>query len=317
MLWIKRNLLFFVSLLVAAGLFGWGCYYLYDNWDQNVTLQKQLEETEADLKKIYEGSAVFPNTTNIAILRQQDADLKQFVSDAVAVRKPVNFDSKISSSNFKTQLDTTLAELNREAEKARIAVAQKDFSFAAIKPLVNFAEGTVPVLAEQLAEIRVICGLLFRSEISSLESLKREPISRDDAAAAGSPDYHNLIRRTNDLTGDISSFYLVTFQGFSETLASVVDNMQRAPEGVTVKLFTTAPGVGLKPSVVGVAGFAQGQLQQAQQTGSRAGGVPAGKAAPGAANAPVRRLDTVAGEKSFRIAMLLEVTKPAPKVANP
>ena len=188
MLWIKRNLPFFLSLLVAAGLFGWGCYYLYDSWDQNVALQKQLEETEADLKKIYEGSAVFPNATNIAILRQQDADLKRFVSNAVALRKPVNFDAKISSSNFKTQLDTTLAELNREAEKARIAVAQRDFSFAAIKPLVSFEEGTVPILAEQLAEIRLICGLLFRSEISSLESLKREPISKDDAAAAGSPD---------------------------------------------------------------------------------------------------------------------------------
>lgn len=318
MLWIKRNIFFFLSLVVAVGLFGWGCYYLYASLNENMEVQKNLEQTEADLKKIYDGAAIFPNATNIAILRQQDADLKQFIKQASQVRKRVDFDSKISPPNFKTLLDNTVAELNREAANARIAVAQKDFSFAAIKPLVNFAEGSVPVLAEQLGEIKAICGLLFRSEIGSLESIKREPISKDDAAANGSPDYHTFIRRTNDLTGDVSSFYLVTFQAFSETVASVIDNVQRAPEGISVKLLTTSQGLGMK----GVLGGAPAQAgyqpaAQPQQTGTRGGPAQAGRPGAAAAVAPVRRLDTMASEKSFRVSMLLEVTKPAVAAATP
>lgn len=318
MLWIKRNIFFFLSLVVAVGLFGWGCYYLYASLNENMEVQKNLEQTEADLKKIYDGAAIFPNATNIAILRQQDTDLKQFVKQASQVRKRVDYDSKISPSNFKTLLDNTVAELNREAANARIAVAQKEFSFAAIKPLVNFAEGSVPVLAEQLGEIKTICGLLFRSEIGSLDSIKREPISKDDAAANGSPDYHSFVRRTNDLTGDISSFYLVTFQAFSETVASVIDNVQRAPEGITVKLLTTSQGAGMK-GVSGAAGTMPMQplAQQPQQTGVRGGAAQPARPGGVAGAVPARRLDTMASEKSFRVSMLLEVTKPTAVAATP
>ena len=321
MLWIKRNLFFALSLLIAVGLFGYGCYYLYDKWEENANVQKQLAETQAELGKIYEGGAIFPNATNIALLRQQDKDLKGFLADAVKTRSGVEYDRNISPSNFKTLLDNTLADLNKQAERARIFVAQRDFAFATVKPLVNFAEGSVPSLAEQLAEIKLITEILFRSEVVSLESIKREPVSRDDSAGAGSVDFHSFQRRTNDVTGDISSFYQVTFLGFSETVASVLNNVGQAREGLTVKLMSVIPGVGGKLMAPGAltGGFAAPVPGAAAQTGTRS--VPnAGAAAPRVGAAPVtgvRRLDTMADEKSFRVSMLLEVTKPGQAGSTP
>ncbi|MBI1842876.1 MAG: hypothetical protein HYR88_18710 [Verrucomicrobia bacterium] len=320
MLWIKRNLFFVLSLLVALGLFGYGCFYLFSKWNENGEVQKQLEQTEAELKKIYEGGAIFPNATNIALLRQQDKELKLFLADAVKTRSPVEYERNISASNFKTLLDNTLADLNKQAERARIFVAQRDFSFATIKPLVNFAEGSVPSLAEQLAEIKLISEILFRSEIVSLESIKREPVSKDDSAGAGSVDYHAFIRRTNDLTGDVSSIYQVTFLGFSETVASVLNNVGQTREGMTVKLLSVVPGVGGKMPLPGApfGGAAAFPPAAAAQTGVRSMPTVAGGARPAAgASAPVRRLDTMADEKSFRVSMLLEIAKPGAAAPTP
>ena len=137
----------------------------------------------------------------------------------------------------------------------------------------------------------------------------------DDGAGAGSPDYHSFVRRTNELTGDVSSYYQVTFLGFSETAATVINNVSLAREGLTVKLLSIVPGVGGKISGPGSIATPQGQLvtPNAAQVGVRAGnpGALAGGARqPGPVAAPTRRLDTVADEKSFRVSMLLEITKP-------
>lgn len=315
MLWFKRNLFFALSLLVALGLFGYGCFYLYTNWNQSAEIQKQLEETDANLKKIYDAKSTFPTETNIAILRQQEVDLKSFVDSAVKAKRPLDYDPKISSANFKTLLDNSLAELNRQADRARIPVAQREFGFSNIKPLVSFAEGSVPVLAEQLAEIKLICGVLFRSEITSLDSLRREAISSDDSGAASSVDYHNIPKRTNDLTGEISSTYFVTFQGFSESLAAVLDNVQRSPHGMNVKLLSVLPGLQVRPGTGATGGPAPGPAAQTGIAPTRGQpGAPGGR--PAAPQAAPRRLDTLADEKAFRVSMMIEIVKAAPAPAT-
>jgi hypothetical protein len=313
MLWLKRNIVFAVSLLVAVGLFGFGCFYAYTHWKENSETQKQIEQADADLKKIYDSPGTFPSPTNIAVLRQQEAELRGFLTNAVQRRGNVQFDPNISASNFKTLLDNTLAELSRDAERVRVAVTQKEFSFASIKPLVSFVEGSVPLLAEQLAEVKLICNVLFHSEITSLDSIRREPVSKDDVAGVGSLDYHNMARRTNELTGDVSSFYLVSFQGFSESLASALDNIGKTPEGLSVRLISVLPA-GLT-SVRGGAVAAPAPVAAAPipQRGPPAAGRPGG-----GASTQTRRLETLADEKSFRVAALLEVTKsPAAAQVNP
>lgn len=313
MLWFKRNLLFSLSLLVVLGLFGYGCFYLYSKWDESSEIQKKVEETDAALKKIFDANVVFPSATNIAVLRQQEADLKAFLGDAVKTKVRLDFDSKISPSGFKTLLDNSLADLNKDADHARIAVSQRDFTFSAIKPLVSFPEGSVPLLAEQLAEIKLISSILFRSEISSLDNIRRVAVCRTDVDAAGSLDYHTVAGRTNELTGDITSYYMVTFQAFSESLAAVLENVQRSPYGLTVRLVTVQPGAAPKPGSQPQGGAGSPPPPPAPApTLSRSSPVPGARPAAGqpAAQPSGRRLDTLADEKSFRVALMLELSKP-------
>lgn len=309
MIWFKRNLLFSLSLLVVLGLFGYGCFYLYSKWEESSEIQKKVEETDANLKKIFDAKDVFPSATNIAVLRQQEADLKSFLGEAAKTKIRVEFDARISPSGFKTLLDNSLAELNKDAEHARIAVAQRDFTFSAIKPLVSFPEGSVTLLAEQLAELKVICSILFRSEVSSLDNIRRVAVCRTDIDAAGSSDYHTLPGRTNESTGDITSYYLVTFQSFSESLASVLENVQKSPYGLSVRLLSVLPGVPAKPGSVAQA---IASTPSPSVPFARAAPVQGGRAAPGqpAAQAAGRRLETLADEKSFRVAVMLELSKP-------
>lgn len=313
MLWLKRNLIFALSLVVAVGLFLFGSYYLFSKWSENSEVQKQLEETDASLKKIYDLKSTSPTATNIMILRQQDVELRTFLTNVMSTRKPLDFDVKISSANFKTLLDNSLAQLNRLADQARIPVGQKEFGFSNIKPLVSFAEGSVPLLAEQLAEVKLISGILFRSEISALENLRREAISKDDLAASSSIDYHAIPKMTNDLTHEVSSFYVVTFTAFSESLASVLENVERSPEALSVRLLSVLPAGPGKGSTGSTAAPVTGPVN----SGAPAGGSPQrgqarpGGGAPAAAN-PTRRLETLVDEKAFRVSMLLEVTKAAP-----
>jgi len=310
MLWLKRNLIFALSLVVAVGLFLFGSYYLFSKWSENSEVQKQLEETDSSLKKIYDLKSTSPTATNIMILRQQDADLRTFLTNVLTTRKTLDFDPKIGSASFKTLLDNSLAQLNRLADQARIPVAQKEFGFSNIKPLVSFAEGSVPLLAEQLAEVKLICGILFRSEISALENLRREGISKDDLAASSSIDYHAIPKMTNDLTLEVSSFYVVTFTAFSESLASVLENVERSPEALSVRLLSVLPA---GPGKGGPSTVAPGPAIPVN-TGAPAGAPQRGQPRPGgaAAASPTRRLETLADEKAFRVSMILEVTKAAP-----
>lgn len=311
MLWLKRNLFFALSLAVAVGLFGYGCFYGFTQWSSNAEVDKQIEQADQELKKIYDSPGIFPSPTNIAVLQQQEADLRKFLEEASKRRVGLTFDAKISPSNFKTLMDNTLADLLRDAERERIGIVQRDFSFSAVKPLVSFAEGSVPLLAEQLAEIKLICGVLFRSEISSLENLRREAVSKDDVTGAATVDYHNLIRRTNELTGDVSSFYIVTVQGFSESLSSILNNVQRVPEGLSVRLISTSPwsqgarGPGAPPPPPGPPPGAPPAFQRGPAPAGRPGAAGASASAP-------RRLETLADEKAFRFSLLLEVSKPLP-----
>jgi hypothetical protein len=309
MLWLKRNLFFSLSLLVIVGFFGYGCFYLYSNWAESAETQKALEETDANLRKIYDSPGVFPSKTNITLLRDQEKELKQFIASAGAAKTRIEFDARISPSNFKTLLDNSLAELNKQADASRITVGQRDFSFSAIKPLVSFPEGSVPLLAEELADIKGLCAILFRSEITSIDNLRRIPVCKPDMDAQGSLDYHPLPGRTNDLTADTSMVYLVTFQGFSESLASVLDNIQRSPNGLSIRLLTVGPGNLAKSTPV-----APQPAFAPQPAVPFTRNPPPGAGSPplrgGAAPPPARRLDTLADEKAFRVSMVIEITKP-------
>jgi hypothetical protein len=108
------------------------------------------------------------------------------------------------------------------------------FSFEAQKMKGSFAPGSLTSLAVQLGEVKAICDVLFQAKVNSLDSLRRESISADDANSTQSQtDYISRRSVTNDLA--VLSPYELTFRGFSSELAAVLAGFGSSPYGLIVK----------------------------------------------------------------------------------
>ena len=103
---------------------------------------------------------------------------------------------------------------------------------------MSFAAGSLQPLAVQLGEIRAIADVLFEAKINSLERIRRERVSTDDANGSQS---NYLIDRstTNELA--VLTPYELTFNCFSTELAAVLAGFASSSNGFLVKNFNVEP----------------------------------------------------------------------------
>src|SRR5204862_6259930 len=105
---------------------------------------------------------------------------------------------------------------------------------------VSFAAGSLVPLSVQLGEVKTICDVLFQAKVNSLDSLRRESISADDAnSTQGQTDYISRHSVTNELA--VLSPYEITFRGFSSELAAVLAGFASSPRGLIVKTINVEP----------------------------------------------------------------------------
>jgi hypothetical protein len=129
--------------------------------------------------------------------------------------------------------------MQRDAAKASVALPPKDasgqtysFSFAAQRDRLAYAAGSLEPLAIQLSEIKAICAVLFQAKVNSLDELRRERVSEDDARGPQT-DYLSDKSLTNELA--VMSPYEVSFRCFSSELAAVLAGFASAPCGLMIK----------------------------------------------------------------------------------
>jgi hypothetical protein len=115
--------------------------------------------------------------------------------------------------------------------------------------------------------------VLFRAKINSLDSLRRESISTDDAASPqAQTDYTSRRSVTNELA--VMAPYDITFRCFSSELAGVLAGFGGSPYSMIVKTIV------VEPSVSG------GTLEEGQPGGTPAMTPPAGYTPPPAYSTP-------------------------------
>jgi len=112
------------------------------------------------------------------------------------------------------------------------------FTFQAQKTMLAIPQNVLPQLAARLAEVKVICGLLFDARINSLESIRREALSNDDT---NGPDYLPAGQATVSTPLAEMTPYEITFNCFSGELASVLGNFASSPYGLVVKSMDIEP----------------------------------------------------------------------------
>lgn len=260
MSWIKRNPLFFVGSLIAVLLMGVAGWYLYSKYAENNQILAKLDELYAELGRL-NGENPHPGAgqvDNIKTAREQQQQVKTFIDKCRArfERIPAIPDlPKVNGQEFTTALRSTIARMQRDATNASVTLpADYSFSFAVQKPLVKFASGSLEPLSVQLGEVKAICEVLFQAKINSLDNLRRERVSADDATGPQT-DYLDQKSITNELA--VMTPYELSFRCFSSELAGVLAGFASSPHGIVVRTLNVEPApAGTAETTTPVPGYA-------------------------------------------------------------
>ncbi len=334
MKWLKQNLLLVVGGLGALGLLGFAGYFLYDKIQQKTAVTDQLSAGTAELERLLKRE-VFPSEENIKAAQVEQKRLLASLQTVKNYFPPVSKDTNsLEGASFKAFLETSIHNFTIDAERLGVSLPPKPyhFSFAAQRPLVNFASGSIDPLTDQVTDIKAILGCLYKAKIHSLVGLRRASVSSDDPA--GSLDYLTKKISTNALTGAVIAPYEVTFQCFSVELAAALSLLATAPETMVItninvslsSASTTADGSaetpaysmpmagarmgGMDPAIAARYGMGRGMNQaMMSRYGLNSGGAAAapteGQPTSNSTPAPKTGTQTVVDEKSLKVTLMI------------
>src|SRR6478735_1648668 len=247
--WIKRNLVFVISAVVALVLLGAAGWYCYSGWSNNAVKKEAITAAYGELSELYRTKPApgdGKKVDNIKLAREQQKEASEFLQGMKAYLAEVPAipaRTGVSGPRYSAALQETISQLQRDATNNSVIIPPAyKFSFSKQASLVTFAPGTLDALAVQLGEVKAICDILNDAKINSLDGIRRErvPGSPDDLQAAAT-DYLDKTSVTNELA--VTSYYEVTFHCFTPELAAVLGGFARSPYGLMVKAINVEPAM--------------------------------------------------------------------------
>jgi len=353
--WIKRNLFFVIGGVVAIGLLGGAGYYSFNRYQGYNAAKEKLNSSYEELKRLHglNPSPGNDKVDNTKLAREQESEAKAMLTKLGRFFQPIPpvvpmvtnaaGQAVVNGEDYAAALRQVIDQLQKEAASGSVLLPPKfGFSFEAQRSLIKFA-GSLEPLAIQLAEVRVLAGILNKSKVNSIESIRRERASPDDATGPVT-DYLDRVSVTNELA--IQTPYELTFRCFSTELGAVLSALAASPYGLVVKglniepagatgaidpatgmainneaAFTPAP-VLTQPTYVPQPAPARRGEEDAQAFARRYGA--GGKGLPPPPPSPVPqpmptvaapaqpKIQTVLDERQLRVTMLVYVTKLLP-----
>jgi hypothetical protein len=256
MSWIKRNLYFLIGSLVALMLMGLTGWYLYSKWQLNNEILEKLNQQYAVLQTLntqspHPGSG---EIDNIKAAREQQSQLRDFIKgtrkhfQAIPSIPPPPEKGKLSDQAFSTALSRTIDQLQRDATNSSVTLpvapppseAKYSFSFETEKQRMQFQPGSLDPLSVQLGEVKAICDVLFQAKINSLDSLRRERVTSDEAQGPQS-DFLGEKSATNDM--GVLTPYELNFRCFTPELAAVLAGFANSPYAILVRSVNVDPAL--------------------------------------------------------------------------
>jgi hypothetical protein len=305
MSWVKRNLYFFVSCVLAVALLlaaGWYCYAQWQGSDEN---SGKLTQAYGQLNE-FVNKPITPSSENIDAAKSE-AKRAQELADGLQKRlvqiPSIPRTNVVDNRNFAFAVRDTIRQLATAAEANHVLLpADFAFSFTGQRDKAVYAAQSLDQLARELGEVRAICGVLLSNRIDSLEVLQRERTA-DDAAGTTAQDYLDSLSVTNNNT--IISPYQVTFLCFDPALSGVLTGFANQPYGIIIRSMEVAP-----------ADMSAADTGMPQAPGMMPGGIPAppqpGGVPPVAGLGMRGGLPVVIDEKKLRVTMLLELVRIVP-----
>ncbi len=316
MKWLKDNLVLVGSVLVALVLLSLSVLFLFSKRDENQKLNEQWTALTEQLEALV-NQDIYPSQDNVKVARDSTRTLRKFVEDADKLF-PVAPVPKFNNQEFKIHLEKTISDLTKAASDANVLVPKGyGFAFGDLRPKPILLPYTLDSLGVQLAEVKSICSVLFKSKVQALESVQRLAISQDDPA--GSPDY---LTDRSVTTNAFATFtpYRVIFRAFSAEFGNVLNSLVTTPEFIIVRTVSIEPTEATaEPGTPGLPMVQPGMnpLQPIPVGANPAMPLQPGRPLlPGGIRPPVQPVTPVSPkpvavlqEKAFRVTMLVEIVK--------
>ena len=242
--WFKRNLFFAIGCILALGLLAAAGYYDYASWEHNQKAYDALHETYNNLaeKSKKKPSPGDDKVNNIAAANDQTKQLKAWVDQTKKYFQPVPripASGPLSNESFGHALTATIKQLQDAAAAANVQLPpQYDFSFTTDVGRLKFADNSLEPLSAQLGEVKTISEIIFSAHVNALDGIQRVAVSDDDKNGPQT-DYLNDQPVTTDL--GVLTPYQVTFRGFSQEIAQVLEAFAASPHGFVVKTVSVQP----------------------------------------------------------------------------
>ena len=327
MLWIKRNFVLVIGIVVSLALLGGAGFYLFSNSEENFAQDDELDKLKVRLDQLKNG--VFPSEANIGLIKTNTAQVKAFMAEGekLFASEPAKAQNEMQ---LKAGLATLVDALRREATNAGVEIpARYEFTYGEVKAMPRWPSYALEALTNQMKEVRSICGVLFSAKVRALESLQRVVAFADETR---SPDLlTDRVMQTNSLSTNVTVLvipYRIVFRGFSSHLTEVLNGFSNAKEFFAVRQVDVEPSGGAMeappPSAMmapmspftglpgsGLPGPGVGMVPGAGNPGMMAPRPPAPKG-PGGPNVPPppkSSLTKVLDEKPLRITISFDVVK--------
>jgi hypothetical protein len=235
MAWVKKNLFLLIAAVISLAALGYAVFFVQEKKKADEEVSTQLDEAAEKYKqlitrKVHPGNA---KDDNIQRAKDEVVKMEKFMGEMRDFLKGPQIATNLNNQMFRAQLDTSIAQLRRQADEAGVTLPNTNFwfTFTQYKTTVDFKNETAGLAAE-LEDIKEIMRIVYAARVNSLVALKRAPTS--DTENYGTGDYvPNRTPRTNDWA--VSTAYEVTFQGFSSELARVMEGLANAKQCFVVK----------------------------------------------------------------------------------
>jgi hypothetical protein len=160
--------------------------------------------------------------------------LEHFATQMRRLFVPASYPQNLTSRDLRVLLDTTVDDLQRQARGSGVELPSDYwFSFGGHKQTLNFQQNMLEPLVAQLAEIDLICRVLFDARINQLTRVKR-PAAPGESTSVLSADF---LAESKPSTNDwaVTTPYEVTFKSFSGELGGILDSFARSPHSIIVR----------------------------------------------------------------------------------
>lgn len=230
MLWIKRNLFFVISAVVGLLLTGYCAYLLFGAMHDNASAAADYDQAKNQLIALQQRNPV-PSVDNIDAVKSDETLASNFLADFKKRFVPFPPPPPEDAKGFGSYLDNTLVRFRMGASNAGVQLPAPDYAFAFSSLIGQLTPHTADIAPwmQQLEEIGAILDILYAAKINSLESLSRAPVSADD----GGPDL--LVNVPAPGPWWTVTPYKISFRGFSEELAGVLEGFARSSNCFIIK----------------------------------------------------------------------------------